>query len=74
MVSLRWSAARVTSEDSSSSLSAAFRFRGVLPLPAGRPRGLLPPSLTGARFRGAAAPLALAREGVLTGELPLCVV
>jgi len=64
----------LTSEDSSSSLSAAFRFCGCLPLPAGLPRGLLPPSpAAGARFRGAAAPLALAREGVLAGELPLSV-
>ncbi len=62
-----------TSEDSSSSLFAAFRFRGVLPLPAGRPRGLLPPSPAADRFRGAAVPLALALEGVLTGELPLSV-
>ena len=62
-----------TSEDSSSSLPAAFRFRGCLALPAGRPR-CLPPSPAAALFRGAAAPLALARDGVLIGELPLRVV
>ena len=70
--SLQSGAASLTSSSSSSSLSAAFRFHGCPPLPAGRPRGfLLPPSPTAARLRGVAVPLALAREGVLAGELPL---
>ena len=64
-------AAPRTSEDSSSSLSAAFLFfGGGFAFAAGRAWGL-PASPAAARFRGVAALFALDLEGVLFGELPL---